>query len=212
MLDKVIANYFVPYSNGKFVATCLMLSPDVHPILSESEIFARITSYQNIPHYLKQSWFEIEYSDIAFWWRETGHDWYNTPNWRDYLSDSVVNTDKWIFYSCHDTGELQYLKNLMSVKTLMIVPDPAMCKSNYLAKNEIRAEPVFESSRVQQDLDNFKLIDSELVFHQRDIVDEIKFTQSMQLLAEQLEINLDINLVLKYRDLYLKNPFNENLS
>lgn len=209
--SKFIANYFVPYTSGKFIATCLMLSPDMYPMLTQDEIFYRISN----KHLLR--WNEIEYSDIDFWWKEPDCDWFNSPHWRDNLAAGpldAINKNRYVFYTCHESGTVKFLRNHVcrDLEVLTIVPDEELCKKNYLSKNLIDSEPVYETSRIKQDFDNYFLPDTNLIFYQRDIYDEVKFKQGMESIVDNLKINLDLSLVLKYRNLYLNNPFNEHTS
>ena len=200
----------MPFTSGKFIATCLMMSPNVYPMLTPEEIFYRIENKSTL------KWNEVEYSDIDFWWNTENKDWFNTRGWQDYLASGPIESvakDQYVFYTVHEPSTLQFIHNYVCKhRPLVIIPDADLCRSNYNSKNLIPEEADFDISRVKRDLDNFVMLDTDLYFYQQHIYDETQFSQGMQMLVDNLKINLDINLVLKYRDLYLKNPFNEHIN
>lgn len=194
MIDRVILNYFVPFTNGKFVASCLMTSPDVI----------------GQPHELNDTinWINNEYSDIDFWWLDHEHDWFNTTNWRDYLRPGVFD-DRYKFYTCHEDYTALYVKRLLpSARIISIVPDLELCKSNYLKKNWIQQQPVFEDSRVYKEFRAFNCL-KDLTINQVDLFEESSFIKTIEYLAKGLDITIDMEEVLVYRDMYFAHPMNQ---
>jgi hypothetical protein len=204
--DRIVANYFVPFTSGKFIMSCLMLHPEVYPALSLDQLFDRLRGYAT-------HWNQVEYSDIDFWWKDYNHDWFNSSDWFDYLAKGPIEAiakDQYIFYSVHEPGTSKFLTNIFpNAKILVIVPDWDLCKKNYLAKNWFKDEPEFETSRIRQDFDNFRMLDTDLVFHQAHIYDESLFAAGIQDLCNKLKIKVDMDLVLKYREHYLNSSFNK---
>jgi hypothetical protein len=90
----------------------------------------------------------------------------------------------------------------------MILPNYELCRKNYLAKNWVETESIFEESRVYKELIDFNPIDTNLVFDQRHIYDSYAFLTGILDLARMLKINLDVDRVLEYRECYLNSKFN----
>lgn len=205
--DRIISNYFVPFTSGKFVMSCLMLHKEVYPALTQEQLFGRITANA-------RDWTQVEYSDIDFWWKEYNWDWFHQQDtWYDNIADepkAAVANGQYIFYSVHEAGTTKFMTNLFpNSRILVIVPDEALCKKNYLSKNRNTNEPIFETSRVYRDLKNFVRVDTDLVFHQKNIYDTGLFVANIKDLANKLKINLDMDLVIKYREHYLNSSFNK---
>lgn len=184
-----------------------MLHPEVYPALSHDQLFDRLRGYAT-------HWNQVEYSDIDFWWKDYNHDWFNCPNdWFDYLAKGpldAISHDKYIFYSVHEADTAGCITNLFpNARLLVIVPDAELCKKNYLAKNWNVEEPEFETSRVQRDFDNFRMPDTDLIFHQSHIYDTELFVKGISDLCNKLKIKVDMDLVLKYREHYLNSEFNK---
>lgn len=202
----ILRNYFVPFSNGKFIASCLMLNSDVYPILSKEELFRRLTDTSI------DSWPQIEYSDIDFWFKDHAVDWFNTTNWYENIKDqpiSGIQSNRYVIYSYHPGIENFMLNLFPNSRCITTVPDVELCKKNYSNKNWVVSEPFFESSRVQQDLKNFKVADGDLIFYQSNILHEEKFINNMLDIADQLKISLDLELVCAYRKTYMNCKFNQ---
>ena len=202
--DRIILNHFLAFSNGKFIATCLMLSDDVYKILSVEEIYCRITADA-------RDWNQVEYNDLTFWWRDHNVDWFNSPNWFNNLNSGpreAVANNKYVFYTCHES--VQYCKNIFpNARVLSIVPDVVYCRINYKNKNWMIEQPVFETSRVWDELQAFKSNDSDILVHQRDLFQEQTFVNLISHIANKLNITIDMDRVLEYRSLYFKNKFNQ---
>jgi len=204
--DRLILNYFVPFTNGKFVASCLMWSNDVCSMISHDELNRRLTQ--------ESHWTNVEYNDIQFWWKDHTIDWFNDKNWFDNITESALTAvadNQYCFYTCHEDYSVTYLKRIFpNAKTMMIIPDKDLCKQNYLAKNWIESEPEFETSRVYKEFSKFKQIATDLVINQTSIFNEPQFVVEINNIANKLNIVLDLDQVLAYRNLYLKR--NEHIS
>ena len=203
--NKLILNYFVPFSNGKFIATCLMFSKSVEPMVPLDKLAQRLSQ--------GTSWNNIEYSDIDFWWKDHSINWFNNQDWFDNLTDTAltaISENRYCFYTCHEDYTVKHLKNkFVNANTLMVLPNFELCKQNYKLKNWLVTEPEFETSRVYQEFLNFKPVDTELVFDQTHIFDKKLFIDGITNIANLLSIELDINQVLEYRNQYLNNKFNK---
>jgi hypothetical protein len=203
--DRLILNYFVPYTNGKFTATCLMFSPAVYKMLDLAEIYQRIQR--------KDSWANIEYSDVDFWWKDHSVDWFNSVDWIKNLSESAKNAfqqNQYVFYTCHEIESVNYLKQLFpDAQILITLPDIDLCKQNYYSKNPLSNSVLFEKSRVYKEFQNFKSVDTNLTINQQDIYSHDQFGKSIAGIADKLNIKLDIDRVLQYRSCYLQNKFNQ---
>jgi hypothetical protein len=204
--DRIVLNYFVPFTNGKFISTCLMLSDDVYKMISADKIVQRLAT----PH---SDWNKIEYSDVDFWWQDHSIDWFNSDNWFSNLSESAVEAiqqNKYIFYTCHEDYSVNYLKTIFTnAQVLVVTPNFDLCKKNYLQKNWYKEEPVFEESRVFKEFNNFKPIPTHLTINQLDIYNKNLFIEAITKLSIELNITLNTNQVLAYRNLYLSNKFNQ---
>jgi len=195
MPDNLILNYFVPFTNGKFVASCLMFSDDVCGLPNEFKV--------DMP------WHQNEYSDIDFWWQDYEHDWFNTENWVDYLNPSALEKG-YKFYTCHEDYAVNHIKRLVpTARILSIIPDLDLCKRNYVKKNWIQDEPLFENSRVYAEFQNFRPIESDLVVRQQDLFDTDKFIKTIDYLTRELNITIDMERVVAYRDRYFAHPMNQ---
>lgn len=194
---KPILNYFVPFTNGKFVASCIMLSDQVHGIPSDIK--------KNGP------WNNIEYSDIDFWWKDYSHDWFNTPNWIDYVNEHVLkNHDKYIFYTCHEDYAVNHIKKIIpESRIITIIPNLELCKRNYERKNWILNEPNFETSRCFKEFTSFNPIISDIVINQTDLFERSSFIKTIEYIAKSLNITLDMDHVLAYHDSYFSHPSNQ---
>jgi hypothetical protein len=191
---KPILNYFVPFTNGKFVANCLMLSEDVCGKPNELAV--------------DRPWHQNEYSDIDFWWKDHQHDWFNTENWQDYLNPIPEN--KYAFYTCHENYSVHHIKRLVpNSRIITIVPEYDLCKNNYIKKNWIESETVFEESRVFSEFEQFRPIYSDLVIYQSDLFQLDSFTKTIEYLCKGLNISLDMKKVLSYRNYYFSHPSNQ---
>ena len=201
--SHLILNYFVPFTSGKFIATCLMFSKDVCPMISQGDIINRLSA---------DTWANVEYSDQDFWWKDKNVDWFNSTDWYDNLNVGpidAINTNLYCFYTCHETHTVHYLKKIFpKAQVLMILPNYELCRKNYLAKNWVETESIFEESRVYKELIDFNPIDTNLVFDQRHIYDSYAFLTGILDLARMLKINLDVDRVLEYRECYLNSKFN----
>lgn len=194
MIDRVILNYFVPFTNGKFVASCLMTSPDV---------IGKATTLNDYTN-----WVNNEYSDIDFWWIDSDHNWFNTTNWIDYIKPEVFE-DQYKFYTCHEDYTALYVKRLLpSARIISIVPDLELCKSNYLKKNWIQQQPIFEDSRVYKEFQAFNCLD-DLVINQVDLFKESSFIKTIEYLSNGLNITVDMEEILAYRNIYFAHPMNQ---
>ena len=204
--DRIILNHFLAFSNGKFIATCLMLSNDVYKILSLEEIYHRISMNA-------RDWAQVEYNDFKFWWRDPDIDWYQNKNWFDNLNCGpleAIKNNKYIFYTCHDQDSYRYCKRIFpNARILSIVPDVGYCKINYKNKNCVVDQPVFESSRVWHELQEFVPCNLDVQVNQRDLFQEQSFIKLISHIADKLNITIDMNRVLEYRNLYFKNKFNQ---
>ena len=204
--DRIIINYFVSFTNGKFIASCLMLSNDVYKMVTEEDMIDRLRRYSD--------WFFVEVNDEKFWWRDPKNDWFNNPNnWFDYLTDeakSAVEQNKYIFYTCHDYKTFQYLKNIFTnARVVTVIPNLDLCKKNYQSKNTNQFETTFENSRVEREFDEFRLYDTDLQIKQQDIYNEPAFVKAMRTLAIALKIQLDFRKVFRYRNAYLAHKKNQ---
>ena len=83
------------------------------------------------------------------------------------------------------------------------------CKQNYLNKNWNKQEPVFETSRIQKDINEFTVLATDLIYKQEATFNKDHFVETIMDLYSKLEITLDLDLVLKYRELYLNSKFNK---
>jgi hypothetical protein len=192
---KPVLNYFVPFTNGKFVASCLMFSDDVCGKPNEFIVGA--------------PWHQNEYSDIDFWWKDHEHDWFNTENWRDYLSPNVL-ADKYSFYTCHEDYAVRHIKyHVTNSRILTIIPDIELCKRNYDLKNWIEDEADFFNSRVYQEYNAFRPILDDIVIRQSDLFDPVLFVKTIEYLCQSLNISLDMEKVIAYRDTYFSQPSNK---
>ena len=68
---------------------------------------------------------------------------------------------------------------------------------------------MFEESRVFKEFNNFKLIPTHLTINQLDIYNKNLFIEAITKLSIELNITLNTNQVLAYRNLYLSNKFNQ---
>lgn len=197
--DRIILNYFVPFTSGKFIASCLMFGDSV--VKAQSDLTKNL------------DWQNIEYNDFKFWWQESDCDWFNSEHWFGNLSTQAleaIGNNQYCFYTCHEDYSVNYLKKIFpNAQVLMIVPDYQLCRKNYLAKNWVADEPDFETSRVAQEFLNFKSIATNLVFDQRHIYDQALFCQSINNIATNLNIRLDLDQVLDYRTKYLEHQLNK---
>lgn len=204
--DKLIINYFVPFTGGKFVYSCIMLAQEAYPMIPKYQLLDRLQAGMN-------SWNQVEYSDIDFWWKDYRHDWFNTSNWQDYLSvdaTTALENSRYVSYTCHDYKSVKHLKRIFkNAKILTVIPNRDLCKQNYLNKNWNKQEPVFEMSRIQKDLDEFTVPETDLIYKQEVTFDKDHFVETITDLYSKLEITLDLDLVLKYRELYLNSKFNK---
>ena len=202
--DRLIINYFVPFTSGKFVATCLMFSDDVTSMYDESPMVRLNNAH----------WSNVEYSDMSFWWKDHTINWYHNANWFENINQKVfdsIEQNKYFFYTCHDTGVVDHIKYniLPNAKVLMIIPDYELCRKNYQAKNWMVEEPNFETSRVSISLREWEEVNTDLTFDQRHIYDETLFVNAINDLATKLNITLDMNQVLHYRNTYLSHQLNK---
>jgi hypothetical protein len=192
---KPILNHFVPFTNGKFVASCLMFSDSVCGKPNELIVDA--------------PWHRNEYSDIDFWWKDYEHDWFNTENWVDYLHPQVP-LDKYAFYTCHEDYSVHHIRRLVpSSRVITVIPDIELCKKNYDKKNWIDAESDFETSRVYSEFMAFNPILDDIVIHQRDLFSEDTFIKTIEHVCQSLNITLDMHKVVAYRKTYFSHPSNQ---
>jgi hypothetical protein len=153
-------------------------------------------------------WHQNEYSDIDFWWKDHEHDWFNTENWADYLNP--IPEDKYAFYTCHEDHSVRHIKHILpNSRIITIIPDYEICRANYLKKNWIDAEPVFESSRVYKEFNSFNPIHDDLVIHQCELFNLDSFVKTIEYLHNGLNIHLDMDKVISYRDYYFSIPSNQ---
>jgi hypothetical protein len=194
---KPILNYFVPFTNGKFVASCLMFSDQVFGVRNN------LSKTGN--------WVNIEYSDIDFWWQDYEHDWFNTTNWRDYLRPQIIeNSDKFVFFTCHEDYAVDHVKRLIpESRILTIIPDLTLCRKNYRNKNWVDSEPEFETSRCFKEFQAFNPITSDIVINQTDLFERSSFIKAIEHVRSSLNITLDMQQVLAYHDLYFSHPSNQ---
>lgn len=191
---KPILNYFVPFTNGKFVASCLMFSNDVNGTPNQL---------------LHDHWTKNEYSDVDFWWTDHFHNWFNTDNWRDYLNPEIDHS-KYSFYTCHEDYAVHHVKRLIpESRIITVIPDLELCRANYNNKNWIESESDFETSRVFTEFQAFSPITSDIVINQTDLFSRKSFTETIERLRESLNINLDMDKVLAYRNYYFSHPSNQ---
>ncbi len=121
---KPVLNYFVPFTNGKFVAQCLMFSSNVEMAVDP------LANLKN------NNWNKVEYSDIDHWWVDHNHDWFNTTDWEKYLTKKARESTKYQFYTCHEDYSVHHIKRLLpQSRIISIVPDLELCKKNYENKN-----------------------------------------------------------------------------
>lgn len=198
-----VLNYFVPFTNGKFVAQCLMFSDSVE---------SAVDPVKQLEH---ENWNLVEYSDIDLWWKDHDHDWFNTPDWELFLTDRVSQSTKYVFYTCHEDYSVHHIKRLLpESRILTILPNPDLCKQNYINKNWVHTELSFEDSRVFNELQSFKPITQDIVIKQDDLFNETSFISCMEYLQKSLSISLDLDAVLQYREKYFmhrRNVFGSRL-
>lgn len=196
--DKIIFNYFVPFTSGKFIASCLSLSPDVYSIFSYNELISRLNN---------SDWPNVEYSDTDLWWKDHRIDWFHSKNWFSNLTSqtiSAVANNQYLFYTCHEDYTVRHLQSIFpNSRVLAIIPDLELCRQNYTKRNWASEEINFKGSRVQKEFDNFKPILKDLVINQIDLYDEPRFITFMGDITEKLKISIDMDLVLTYRQHYL---------
>lgn len=213
--DRIILNFFIPFSNGKFIASCLMFSPDVYKMLPTDMLFSRLSRTST-------TWGQIEFNDLDFWWKPEAHNdpmwfmnWMDIPNWQDKLSDNAVSAltgDQYAFYTCHGLDILNRVTSKFpNAKILKIIPDLELTKRNH----ELKRPPDRSKHFPEYDpLDSFTVfnnadIQTPYTFTQSHIYDKELFTESITALAQKLSIKLDIDKVLEYRACYLNHPMNQ---
>lgn len=202
--DKLILNYFVPYTSGKFIASCLMFSSGVYKMLSIAELKNRLGN---------TGWTNVEYSDVDFWWKDHNIDWFSSDDWFQNLSASAIDAigqNQYVFYTCHELYSVRHLKNLFpNAQVLMIVPDYSLCKRNYLKKNTVDTHLEFNDSRVYKELQEFAEYNTDLVVKQTDIYNTELFIQTISNIACQLNLEIKIEELVNYRKLYLSHNLNK---
>lgn len=212
--EKIVLNFFIPFSNGKFIASCLMFSPDVYKMMPLESLFSRLTRQDN--------WGQVEFNDLDFWWDSAAHsnpkwalEWFNMPDWETHLSDTArdfLASGKYAFYTCHGYSVLQdALKKFPNAKIMRIVPDIELTKRNHQLKKPPDVSKHFPEYDVEDAFKTFNSLDikTDLVFPQCHIYDEELFKSSILNLAKNLEVELDIEPVLEYRKAYLAHPMNK---
>lgn len=211
----IVLNYFIPYSCGKFVSNCLMFSNQTYPMISQEEMFTRLVD----GHDRGWGWGHIEYNDLDFWWDggngdpDWFHNWYNKPNWQQYLSArgrEVLTGDCYAFYTCHNWAMAQTIQSIFkNSKLISIVPDLDFVYKNYQLKAPRDPSKHFPP---YDPLDSFKLYKKDttpFLFYQKNIYNDWAFKENILQLAEQLGIELELDQVIKYREAYLANKFNQ---
>ena len=195
--DKLILNYFVPFSNGKFIATSLMYSDDVCNMLGTTERQNRLDR--------SDSWWNIEYSDVDFWWRDPRIDWFNSDDWFDNLTHVARNAiadDKYCFFTCHEDYTVNFLKSeFPNAKIIQVIPDLDLCKRNFKAKR-----PDDDFSRILPEFNSFNPVRADVTFKQTSIYND-NFLNEVETCANTLGIRLNLDQVIQYRQLYLNNHF-----
>ena len=195
---KPVLNYFVPFTNGKFVAQCLMFSDDVEMAVDP------MANLRN------NNWNSVEYSDIDYWWIDHHHDWFNTRDWQKYLTKRARESSKYQFYTCHEDYTVHHIKRLLpQSRIISIIPDLDLCKRNYIRKNWVNTNLSFEDSRVYEEFKNFKPITSDIVIDQRDLFSPERFVEVIKYLSTKLDVKLDLDQVLNYREQYFNHPRNQ---
>ena len=194
--DKLILNYFVPFSNGKFIASCLMLSDQVHDMIPDRE--ERLLQTDD--------WGSVEYSDIDFWWLDHSYDWFNSQDWFNNITDEAklaISSDKYCFYTCHEADTVLYMKRLFpNAKIMSIVPDLNCTQANFEAKRGV----TFKFSEQYNEFMNWEVMEDVSIFPQTAIYNS-DFEYSFTNLCEQLDIKVPMEKVLRFRQQYLNNPF-----
>lgn len=195
---KPVLNYFVPFTNGKFLAQCLMFSDSVEQVIDP------LATLKN------DNWNKVEYSDIDYWWVSSKHDWFNTADWQRYLTDRARESAKYQFYTCHEDYSVHHIKRLVpESRIITIIPNLELCERNYYKKNWMPGNERFEESRVYQEFKNFKPITADIVVNQVDLFDEATFLQTIEHVTSKLGIAVDLNKVLEYRNAYFKHSRNQ---
>jgi hypothetical protein len=194
-----------------------MFSPDVCEMIPTTELFSRLEDTDDWT-----TWGQVEYNDMDFWWKPECHkihswfySWFDTPNWEEYLNPRAIDalqSGKYVFYTCHGWTTLMNMKNQFpNARIMKINPNLDLCRKN-LALKEPRTPSTHYPRYDPEDSYNVyrkNHVDTTSVFDQEHIYDTELFTKSIQSLADSLGIQLDMENVLKYRECYLSNRFNQ---
>jgi len=211
----IVLNYFIPFSCGKFVSSCLMFSEQTYPMIAREEMFARLVNGYD----QGWGWGHIEYNDLDFWWDggngdpDFFHNWFNKPNWQQYLSlraKEALEGDRYAFYTCHGWGMAQTMQSIFkNSKLISVVPDLDFVYKNYQLKKPPDPSKHFPAYDPRDSFNLYKKNVTPFLFYQKNIYNEAAFKTNILALAEQLSIVLDMDQVLKYREAYLANKFNQ---
>lgn len=196
--DKLILNYFTPFSNGKFIASCLMLSDQVHDMIPQGSREDRLLQTDD--------WGSVEYSDVDFWWLDHSYDWFNSRDWFNNLTDEAklaIRSNEYCFYTCHEAYTVRYMKNLFpNAKIMSIIPDLNCTQANFEAKRGVS----FKFTEQYNEFMNWEVIADACMFPQTAIYNT-DFENSFMNLCRQLGIVPAMEKVLHYRQQYLNNTF-----